>query len=229
MSEGPDIARLAALIGDPARANMLLALMDGRALTATELAGAAGIGLPTASSHLAKLEGGGLLAQRKQGRHRYFTLTDPAVGRMIEGLMGFAAARGHVRHKAGPKEPALRKARICYDHLAGDYGVRMLDSLRSLGAIAGEEEHPQLTPVGEALVCDNGIDLAGLKAQRRPLCRACLDWSERRIHLSGALGKALLAHFLDHGHARRAPGSRAIVFSPEGERRFAAMFPSPDA
>lgn len=225
MSEGPDIARLAALIGDPARANMLLALMDGRALTATELAGAAGIGLPTASSHLAKLEDGGLLSQRKQGRHRYFTLADPAVGRMIEGLMGFAAARGHVRHKAGPKEPALRKARICYDHLAGDYGVRMLDSLRSLGAIVGEEEHPQLTPAGEALVCDNGIDLADLKAQRRPLCRACLDCSERRIHLSGALGKALLDHFLMHGHARRAPGSRAIVFSPEGERRFAAMFP----
>lgn len=225
MSEGPDIARLAALIGDPARANMLLALMDGRALTATELAGAAGIGLPTASSHLAKLEEGGLLAQRKQGRHRYFTLADPAVGRMIEGLMGFAAARGHVRHKVGPKEPALRKARICYDHLAGDYGVRMLDSLRNRGAIIGEEEHPQLTPAGEALVCDNGIDLAGLKAQRRPLCRACLDWSERRIHLSGALGKALLDHLLTHGHARRAPGSRAIVFSPEGERRFAAMFP----
>ncbi|HCL64430.1 MAG TPA: transcriptional regulator [Rhizobium sp.] len=226
MSEGPDIARLAALIGDPARANMLLALMDGRALTATELAGAAGIGLPTASSHLAKLEDGGLLAQRKQGRHRYFTLADPSVGRMIESLMGFAASRGHVRHKAGPKEPALRKARICYDHLAGDYGVRMLDSLRARGAVIGEEEHPQLTPAGEALVCDHGIDLAELKAQRRPLCRACLDWSERRIHLSGSLGKALLNHFLDHGYARRTPGSRAIVFSPEGERRFAAMFPA---
>ncbi|GEO84192.1 MULTISPECIES: ArsR/SmtB family transcription factor [Alphaproteobacteria] len=225
MSEGPDIARLAALIGDPARANMLLALMDGRALTATELAGAAGIGLPTASSHLAKLDEGGLLTQRKQGRHRHFTLADPSVGRMIESLMGFAASRGHVRHKAGPKEPALRKARVCYDHLAGDYGVRMLDSLRAAGAIVGEEEHPQLTSLGEALVCDNGIDLAGLKAQRRPLCRACLDWSERRIHLSGSLGKALLTHFLDHGYARRESGSRAIVFSPEGERRFAAMFP----
>jgi len=106
MSEGPNIARLAALIGDPARANMLLALMDGRALTATELAGAAGIGLPTASSHLAKLEEGGLLAQRKQGRHRYFTLADPSVGRMIESLMGFAARpRAMCADKAGPKEP----------------------------------------------------------------------------------------------------------------------------
>lgn len=228
MSEGPDIARLAALIGDPARANMLLALMDGRALTATELAGAAGITLQTASSHLAKLEEGGLLAQRKQGRHRYFTLADPAVGRMIEGLMGFAASRGHVRHRAGPKEPALRKARICYDHLAGDYGVRMLDSLRASGAIAGDEEHPQLTAAGDVLLAGHGIDVDGLKALRRPLCRACLDWSERRHHLSGSLGKALLDHMLDKGHARREAGSRVVAFSPEGERRFAAMFPLPD-
>ncbi|MHA7970092.1 ArsR/SmtB family transcription factor [Rhizobium sp. CAU 1783] len=225
MSEGPDIARLAALIGDPARANMLLALMDGRALTATELAGAAGITLQTASSHLAKLEEGGLLTQRKQGRHRYFTLADPAVGRMIEGLMGFAASRGHVRHRAGPKEPALRKARICYDHLAGDYGVRMLDSLRASGAIAGDEEHPQLTAAGDVLMASHGIDVDGLKALRRPLCRACLDWSERRHHLSGSLGKALLDHMLDKGHARREAGSRIVAFSPEGERRFAAMFP----
>lgn len=228
MSEGPDIARLAALIGDPARANMLLALMDGRALTATELAGAAGITLQTASSHLAKLEEGGLLTQRKQGRHRYFTLADPAVGRMIEGLMGFAASRGHVRHRAGPKEPALRKARICYDHLAGDYGVRMLDSLRASGAIAGDEEHPQLTAAGDVLLAGHGIDVDGLKALRRPLCRACLDWSERRHHLSGSLGKALLDHMLDKGHARREAGSRVVAFSPEGERRFAAMFPLPD-
>lgn len=228
MSEGPDIARLAALIGDPARANMLLALMDGRALTATELAGAAGITLQTASSHLAKLEDGGLLAQRRQGRHRYFTLADPAVGRMIEGLMGFAASRGHVRHLAGPKEPALRKARICYDHLAGDYGVWMLDSLRASGAIAGDEEHPQLTAAGDVLMAGHGIDVDGLKALRRPLCRACLDWSERRHHLSGSLGKALLDHMLDKGHARREAGSRVVAFSPEGERRFAAMFPLPD-
>ncbi|NML74489.1 winged helix-turn-helix transcriptional regulator [Rhizobium sp. S-51] len=228
MSEGPDIARLAALIGDPARANMLLSLMDGRALTATELAGAAGITLQTASSHLAKLEDGGLLAQRKQGRHRYFTLADPAVGRMIEGLMGFAASRGHVRHRAGPKEPALRKARVCYDHLAGDYGVRMLDSLRASGAIAGDEEHPQLTAAGDVLMASHGIDVDGLKALRRPLCRACLDWSERRHHLSGSLGKALLDHMLDKGHARREAGSRVVAFSPEGERRFAAMFPLPD-
>src|SRR5262249_6274511 len=129
MKEGPDIAQIGALIGDPARANMLTALSSGRALTATELAAAGGIKGAEARTHVAKLEAGGLLAQRKQGRHRYFTLADETVGRLIEGMMGFAASRGHLRHQPGPKEPALRKARICYDHLAGDYGVRMLDSL----------------------------------------------------------------------------------------------------
>lgn len=226
MKEGPDIARIAALIGDPARANMLLSLMGGGALTATELAGAAGITLQTASSHLAKLEEGGLIRQRKQGRHRYFTFADVGVGALIESLMGFAASRGHLRHQTGPKEPALRKARICYDHLAGDYGVRMLDSLRATGAIAGDEEHPQLTETGEKLVTGHGIDVVMLKALRRPICRACLDWSERRTHLSGSLGRALLSHFLDAGLARRENGSRVIHFSPEGERRFASMFPT---
>lgn len=228
MKEGPDIARIAALIGDPARANMLLSLMGGGALTATELAGAAGITLQTASSHLAKLEEGGLLRQRKQGRHRYFTFADAGVGTLIESLMGFAASRGHLRYQTGPKEPALRKARICYDHLAGDYGVRMLDSLRTTGAIAGDEEHPQLTETGEKLIAGHGIDVDMLKALRRPICRACLDWSERRTHLSGSLGRALLSHFLDAGLARRENGSRVIRFSPEGEQRFATMFPAAD-
>ena len=228
MAEGPDIARIASLIGDPARSNMLLALIGGKALTATELAGAAGVTLQTASSHLFKLEEGGLLCQRKQGRHRYFALADGHVGTMIESLMSFSATRGHLRHRTGPKEPELRKARICYDHLAGDYGVRMLDSLRIMGAIVGEEEHPLLTPAGEALVCDNGIDLASLKAQRRPLCRACLDWSERRTHLAGTLGAALLSHFLDGGLARRVEQSRIIRFSPEGERQFLTLFPLAD-
>ena len=116
MREGPDIARIASLVGDPARANMLTALMGGQALTATELAGAAGITLSTASSHLAKLEAGGLVGQRKQGRHRYFTLADDEVGLLLEGLMGFAAHRGYLRARPGPKDPALRKARVCYNH-----------------------------------------------------------------------------------------------------------------
>jgi DNA-binding transcriptional ArsR family regulator len=228
MAEGPDIARIASLIGDPARSNMLLALIGGKALTATELAGAAGVTLQTASSHLSKLEEGGLLCQRKQGRHRYFALATGHVGAMIESLMSFSAARGHLRHRTGPKEPELRKARICYDHLAGDYGVRMLDSLVAQGAIRVEDEALTLTAAGETMLEARGLDIGSLRARRRPLCRACLDWSERRTHLAGTLGAALLSHFLDGGLARRVEQSRIIRFSPEGERQFLTLFPLAD-
>ncbi len=227
MKEGPDIALIGSLIGDPARANMLTALTSGKALTATELAGTAGITLQTASSHLSKLEAGGLIAQRKQGRHRYFTLADDDVGLMIEGLMGFAAYRGFTRHRTGPKDPALRKARVCYNHLAGDYGVRMLDSLIAEEVISGAGDTLHLTASGAASMTALGIDLAALKRLRRPLCRACLDWSERRSHLSGSLGQALLTLFLDKGWALREPGSRAIRFTGTGEKAFAKLFPLP--
>lgn len=225
MKEGPDIARLGTLIGDPARANMLTVLMGGQALTASELAQAAGVSLPTASSHLSKLEDGGLLSQRKQGRHRYFALADTATGAMLESLMGFAASRGHLRHKPGPKDPALRKARICYDHLAGDLGVRMFDSFLCEGVIVAEGEDLTLSEAGHARVKKLGIDVEKLHSPRRPLCKSCLDWSERRSHLAGSLGKALLGHFIDNGWARRVADSRVISFTPEGERRFMAVFP----
>jgi len=226
MKEGPDIAQIGSLIGDPARANMLTALMGGKALTATELAAAGGITLQTASTHLAKLEAGGLLSQRKQGRHRYFALADDGVGKLLESIMGFAAGRGHLRHRPGPKEPALRKARICYDHLAGDYGVRMLDSLIAAGAIDAIGDGLALTEKGEDRFKCIGIDVHGLKASRRPLCRSCLDWSERRAHLAGSLGKALLSSFFDRGWARRTAESRSVIFSPEGERQFLQLFPA---
>jgi DNA-binding transcriptional ArsR family regulator len=226
MKEGPDIAQIGALIGDPARANMLTALMGGKALTATELAAAGGITVQTASSHLAKLEAGSLLSQRKQGRHRYFTLADDGVGKLLESIMGFAAERGQLRRRPGPKEPALRKARICYDHLAGDYGVRMLDSLVAKGAIAAIGEGLALTDKGESELKCIGIDVGSLKSLRRPLCRSCLDWSERRAHLAGSLGKALLSNFFDKGWARRTAGSRSVIFTPEGERQFLTQFPA---
>ncbi len=225
MKEGPDIAQIGALIGDPARANMLTALMGGKALTATELAAAGGITVQTASSHLAKLEAGRLLAQQKQGRHRYFTLADDGVGKLLESIMGFAAGRGHVRHQPGPKEPALRKARICYDHLAGDYGVRMLDSLIACGAIHSLGDGLALTPRGEDQLKEIGIDATLLKSSRRPLCRSCLDWSERRAHLAGSLGKAILDRVFEQGWAKRADGSRSILFSTAGERHFLKHFP----
>ncbi|HVK90528.1 MAG TPA: winged helix-turn-helix domain-containing protein [Mycoplana sp.] len=228
MKEGPDIAQIGALVGDPARANMLTALMGGRALTATELAGVAGITLQTASSHLAKLEAGGLVSQRKQGRHRYFALSDDEVGLLLESLMGFAANRGFLRTRPGPKDPALRRARVCYNHLAGDFGVRMLDRLIADRHVVIGGDDAALTAAGETRMAEIGIDLDVLRSQRRPVCRTCLDWSERRSHLAGSLGEALLTRFIDKGWARRSDNSRAIHFTPTGERAFLDLFPSSD-
>src|ERR1700723_2131243 len=149
MKAGPDIAMIAALVGDPARANMLMALMTGRALTASELAVEAGITPQTASSHLGKLEAGGLIEQEKQGRHRYYRLSDPDVAGVLEGLEGLAARAGHMRLRTGPKDPALRRARVCYDHLAGDLGVQMLDSMRSQRLVRQKKQEIELTAEGE--------------------------------------------------------------------------------
>jgi len=225
MKEGPDIAQIGSLVGDPARSNMLTALMGGRALTATELAGAAGITAQTASSHLAKLEAGGLIAQRKQGRHRYFSLADDDVGFMLEGLMGFAAGHGFNRTRTGPKDPALRKARVCYNHLAGNLGVHLFDSLVGRGSISGSGDDLELTAGGRGEIAALGIDVDGLSQQKRPVCRTCLDWSERRSHLSGTLGKALLDHFLAKGWAKRESASRAVRFTANGEKTFLSLFP----
>ena len=190
MKEGPDIALLGNLIGDPARANMLLALMSGKALTASELAAEAGITSQTASSHLGKLEGSGLLTQRKQGRHRYYALSGPDVGHLLETMMGLAARQGHLRTRTGPRDEAMRKARVCYNHLAGDMGVMMFDSLLRRGALEGDGEDIHLSASGRDLASQLGIDIAPLTRQRRPLCRSCLDWSARKSHLAGSLGTA---------------------------------------
>jgi len=225
MREGPDISQIGALIGDPARANILVALMDGRALTATELAELAGVTAQTASSHLSKLEAGGLVRPRKQGRHKYFSLAGPEVGGLIESLSIFAADRGHLRHRPGPKDAAMRRARICYDHLAGDLGVQMFDSLAARRHLAVDGNEIGLTGNGEAFVEGLGIDLKTLKTSRRPLCRCCLDWSERRNHLAGSLGAALFDLIIARGWARRDGKSRAVAFTRNGEAAFLALFP----
>jgi DNA-binding transcriptional ArsR family regulator len=227
MKAGPDIAMIAALVGDPARANMLTALMTGRALTASELAHQAGITPQTASSHLSKLETGGLIEQEKQGRHRYYRLSDPDVAGVLEGLAGLAARAGHMRVRTGPKDPALRRARICYDHLAGDLGVQMLDSMRKQRLLRQSKQAIELTAEGERFMAKAlQIDAAALAHPRRPLCKACLDWSERRHHLAGTLGAAMMARFTELKWAARdtAPGSRVVNFTRTGEKRFAALF-----
>ena len=227
MRDGPDISQLGALIGDPARANMLAALMDGRALTATELAGIAGITAQTASTHLARLEAGGLITPQKQGRHKYFSLSGAKAGQLIESLMDFAADRGQLRHRPGPKDEAMRKARICYDHLAGDLGVRMFDSLVARGHLAFDQSQIGLSAEGEVFLTAAGIDLAGLRRSRRPLCRCCLDWSERRDHLAGSLGAALFDMIIARGWAKRDAKSRAVNFTRNGEQAFRTLFAVP--
>lgn len=227
MKEGPDIALLGSLIGDPARANMLTALMSGKALTASELAAEGGVTLQTASTHLRKLEEAGLLAMRRQGRHRYFSLADEDVGSVLEALMGLAAGRGMLRTRTGPRDPALRRARICYDHLAGELGVLLYDGLVTRGYLAEEGGEPSLTGAGETHLSRFGIDVGALSRARRPLCRSCLDWSARRMHLAGALGAALFTRFCEDGWAHREENSRIVSFTAEGEARLLAEFGVP--
>ena len=217
MPDTPDIAGFAAVLGEPARARMLLALMDGRALTATELAIKAGVAPSTASSHLARLTGAGLVTLARQGRHRYFRLAGREAASVVEGLMG--AARSAPRMRAvGPRDDDLRQARVCYDHLAGERGVRLLERLRARKLVRGPEEELRLTRAGEDWAASIGIDVAALRKERRPLCRPCLDWSERRMHLSGAFGAAILERLFALRYARRDPAGRAVTFSPRGER-----------
>ena len=224
MKTGPDIARVASLVGDPARANMLTALMSGRALTASELAREAGVTPQTASSHLGKLTGGGLVALEKQGRHHYFRLAGADVASVLEGLMGLAERAGHTRVRTGPKDPALRRARACYDHLAGDLGVQLFDALARRRLIERTGDAVGLTRAGEREFSAFGIDLATLSASRRPLCKPCLDWSSRRSHLGGALGVAVLSRLYDLKWAQREAGSRVVAFSRRGEAEFRDRF-----
>lgn len=214
------IASVAALIGDPARANMLTALTDGRALSASELANVAGVTIQTASGHLSKLSSGNLVEALKQGRHRYFRLADSDVASVLEGLMGLAERTGAIRVRTGPRDTALRSARVCYDHLAGERGVVMLEGLKRQGLIAGESDLT-VTTKGRRFFTDFDIDVESLERNRRPVCRACLDWSERRFHLGGALGAAILQRLIDQKWVTRDQ-SRVLVFNPAGLKKFNA-------
>ena len=223
MSDGPNIARVAALIGDHARAEVLTALLADRALTATELAGIAGVTKQTISSHLAKLLEAGLLAVEHQGRHRYFRLADRDIAQLLESLMGVAFRTGSLRLQPGPREPALRKARVCYDHLAGELGVLMYDGLMRRRVLAGSGDELRITRAGTEWLASFGIDAAAMKAERRAVCRPCLDWGERRHHLGGAAGAALLARVFELRWASRVKASRVVVFTPRGEQAFRAL------
>jgi DNA-binding transcriptional ArsR family regulator len=228
MKDGPAIANVAALIGDPARANILTALMAGKALTVSELAQEAGVTLQTTSAHLSKLLGGGMVAARKQGRHRYFELASPKVAETIEALMGLAADSGHLRTRTGPRDEALRAARRCYNHLAGSAGVQLYDSMVRRGFLSIDASGLSLSPDGRAFAADLEIDVDRLTASRTPLCRECLDWSERKTHLAGSLGRALLDHMIADKWVVHHPNSRVMTFTTRGDRLFADAFPTTD-
>ncbi len=227
MSDITALAETAALVGDPGRANMLMALMDGRALTATELARAAGIAPQTASLHLARMTRAGLLAVLPQGRHRYHRLASAEVARMLESVMVVAAGPGRLRPVCGPRDRGLRLARSCYDHLAGRLAVAMADGMVARGQLDWSADGGALTPAGQRFLCDLGIDTAG--AGSRPFCRACLDWSERRPHIGGVLGRALLRGCVSHGWLRRGEASqgeasRAVTVTAQGWRALGQAF-----
>jgi DNA-binding transcriptional ArsR family regulator len=220
MKEGPDIASLAALIGDPARANMLSALLSGLALTAGELAREADITAQTSSTHLAKLSEAGLIVIEVQGRHRYARLAGPEVATALEGLMGLASRMGRLRTRPGPRDASMRLARVCYDHLAGEMGVRMHDAFVAKGLIVLTPEGLGLSALGRVRFIAEGIDLDAQQGTSRAFCRACLDWSERRHHLAGLVGAQLLQLIFRRGWAKRDGDGRAVCFTPRGQAAF---------
>jgi DNA-binding transcriptional ArsR family regulator len=226
MKDGPNIARIASLLGDPARADALTALMADRALTATELSAIAGVTKQTMSAHLSKLVDAQLVTVDPLGRHRYFRLADADVADLLELLMGVAFRTGAVRLLASPREPALRKARVCYDHLAGELGVSAFESLLAGAVFARTADSVRLTETGVRWFADLGIDTAALAGRRRTLCRPCMDWSERRQHLAGALGCALLSRVCELKWAKREKGSRVIRFTPRGQQSFLKLVAS---
>jgi DNA-binding transcriptional ArsR family regulator len=223
------IAELAAVVGEPARAAMLTVLMDGRALTAAELAAVAGVTAQTASTHLARLLAVALITVERQGRHRYHRLASPSVARMLEGLMQHASAKDWTKRapRTGPRDEALRRARTCYDHLAGRLGVAIADAVVANGHIEVQDEAGLITDAGAGFFAKTGIILPEATNGRlvsRPLCRMCLDWSERRPHLAGRLGAAICRHGFESGWLRRIDGTRAVAVTPKGELAIVKVF-----
>ena len=225
MASNAMFAEIAALAGDPARAGMLHALMDGRALTASELARVAGITPQTASGHLTRMIAADLLSVEKQGRHRYHRLASPAVAQMMESIMRVASRSEPKRLATGPRDAGLRAARTCYDHLAGRLGVALADALVASGHAELASDAGMLTPRGTRFLARLGVDIDALgQSSRRVLCRPCLDWSERRPHLAGAVGAALCTHSFSKNWIRRVEGTRAVAVTPKGQRVFREDF-----
>lgn len=234
------LASIAAQVGNPSRSAMLEQLLDGRALTASELARAAGVTPQTASGHLASLAEAGLLQASSRGRHRYFRLASPAVAGLLQALFEVGdGARDERRVRTGPADARLRELRTCYDHLAGRLAVALTDALVARGFVDLGEDGGLLTPAGARFFAELGLDphvvrpdgsrRSGLVRETDLICKTCLDWSERRPHLAGRLGAAFLRRCLEADWVRRRPGSRALDVTPAGRRVFDAILRLPDA
>ncbi|MFE5920327.1 ArsR/SmtB family transcription factor [Streptomyces sp. NPDC056468] len=216
--QAAQLARLAGLIADETRAACLLALLDGRAWTAGELARHAGVAASTLSEHLGKLVAGGLLAEERQGRHRYVRLADARVAQLVEDLaaqVGPGTDRRPRNLRESSAGSAMARGRTCYDHLAGRLGIAVTDALTSRGLLR-QDTGFALTDAG--LDWFDAVGIALDRAGRRPLARACLDWTERRPHLAGVAGAALCRHALEVGWCVRIGSERAVKVTPSGER-----------
>lgn len=238
-----DLAAVAALIAEPARARMLLALGDGRALPASTLAAEAGVAASTASSHLARLVDGGLLTVTPNGRHRYYRLAGPHVGRLIETLAGLAPAQPVRSLRDGTRAQALRTGRTCYDHLAGRLGVDLFAGLLARGYVVGGDgrHHPdeatadrfaapghdidyRLTPSGRDHLAGLGVQLPAPGRDGTNALRYCVDWTEQRHHLAGAVGRAIAGQLLADGWLTRPPARRTVRVTDRGRAELARHF-----
>ncbi len=217
------MAAVAALIGEPARAAILDALLDGGGLPASELARRAGVTPSTASAHLSRLAAGGLLACEPAGRERRYRLASPDVAEALETLARIAPRREVRSLRGAGRAEAIRAARTCYDHLAGRLGVGLTEALVARDALVLRGAAYDLTASGESLLADLGVDVASARGRRRAFTRACLDWTERRPHLAGALGAALADALLEAGWVERRPADRGLRVTPAGRRGLARL------
>jgi DNA-binding transcriptional ArsR family regulator len=219
-----DLAAVAALIADPSRAAMLDALNGGESLTAGELARRAGVAASTATEHLARLEAGGLVLSERRGRARHVRLAGAHVARALEALGAIAPPKRAIGLKQWQHGEALRAARSCYDHLAGVAGVALADALVGRGVLEAGEGGFAITARGERQLAGFGLDVGAILGARRATARACLDWSERRPHVGGALGAALLDELLRRRWLSRRPDGRALTVTAAGRAGFEATF-----
>lgn len=224
MTTGPIIAEIAALVGEPARATMLSALLDGRALTARELAFAARVTPQTASTHLAKLTEAGLLRPLRQGRHRYFRLASPKVVDLLDAIVAIALENRPRYRPLSHNAQELSAGRICYVHLAGRLAVDLTDALTARKYIVLGDDGAEITPAGTRFLVEFGVDVSALSSARRRFCKVCIDWTERRPHIAGPVGAALTRRYFDLSWIERMKDSRAVMVTAAGKRGFTKTF-----